>query len=76
MLHLLGPEDGSIQVNGYSDPAFVGSNVTLECSLLNHVLTGPQHSATGMEVGVLSLLTVFATSHQQWLQVRRFRDIY
>ena len=39
--HLLGSEDGSIQVNGYSDPAFVGTNVTLECSLLNHVLTGP-----------------------------------
>ena len=41
MLHLLGPEDGSIQVNGYSDPAFVGTNVTLVCSLPNHVLTGP-----------------------------------
>ena len=41
VLHLLGSEDGSIQVNGYSDPAFVGTNVTLECSLLNHVLTGP-----------------------------------
>ena len=48
VLHLLGPEDGSIQVNGYSDPAFVGTNVTLECSLLNHVLTGP-NATTCME---------------------------
>ena len=50
VLHLLGSEDGSIQVNGYSDPAFVGTNVTLECSLLNHVLTGP-NATTCMENG-------------------------
>ena len=44
MVGQIGSEDGSIRVNGYSDPALVGTTVTLECSLPNLVFFGPNRT--------------------------------
>ena len=44
LLRQIGPDAGTIRVNGYSDPALVGTNVTLECSSPNLVFFGPNRT--------------------------------
>ena len=44
LLCQIGSDDGTIRIHGYSDPALVRTDVTLECSSPNLVFFGPNRT--------------------------------